>query len=698
MKILQTINALTMGGAQVIVLDLCRHLKAMKHSVMVVAFKDGPIGGQLRREGIGVEILPEGFFDFLAFNRLRSIVKRYRPDIIHSHLFRATFWARAVKKIGCDIPLITSVHGVETGGYHRLERKMAPFSDKLIFPSRHLADWYSAVIRPVPENRKLLIFPGVNIFSPAEKSTASDVLRLGALSRLHPVKGIDVLIQACSKLKACGLKFRLIIGGEGKERHKLEEMIQRVNIMEEAELVGSISDSRAFLSGLDIFVSPSREEAFGINICEAMERSLPVVASRVGGITEIIRHGIDGLLVEPDNPELLFRELYRLTIDRHLRAKLGEAARRRVNGSFDRLNCLKKHIALYRGLSCAHRNIVHFAISSKELGGGERMALTLADSLKKRGWDISATCGGQPLESFFIKSGINAASASMKAGGFFFACKLLRDLRRTKTPLVSAHLNKASLFSAMARIFLDTRVLAHVHGLNRLSYYRRCDRLIAVSEAVCDHLVRQGMDPKKITVLPNQISGQPVSAIKEPGPPWIIAIPAKLHRNKGHEWALTGIEENIEQLSAMKVWCLGDGPCKEELKARFSRNRLEKVLVFWGFKQNLDLFYPKIHIVLLPSLGEGIPLVLLEAMKYGIPCIATRTGGIPEIIREGKNGFLIEPGNKQELVSALRKCMTPTLWKTLAEGARNFYAENNSFTTMIDRFEETLIDVSGNSC
>ena len=813
MKILQCINALTWGGAQTLLLDLCRFLRENGHEVRVVAFRDGPLGEMLRRSGIDVEILGEIFLDLAAFLRLRRIVNDWRPDIVHSHLFRATFWARLAVGKKRDPALITSVHGFESEGFHFLERLMAGFSRRMVFPSRFLEDWYSRNIRALPPGRQIIIHPGAAIQAKSCSHVPGNPPVIGTLARLHPVKGLDTLIEAAGRLKRKGLAFRLEFGGEGKELPRLKKSIEAQGLSDRTHFVGTISSRSAFLEKLDIFVAPSREEAFGISICEAMERGIPVVASSVGGIPEVVVDGIScaswgnggdggdggsgsggvgdksvegggggvedgrgagdcgrgtgdggrgagdgengrdggggsggvggksvegegggvegsrgggdgvsvarvvstvnvvnvanvanivngesagstgsgrsGRLVPVDDSLALSVALEELLLDPAERRRMGLAGRARVEAEFSRANAVRMHLDMYARLAPERRRL-HMAISSGGLGGGERVAISLAETLARRGWRITFTCAGKHLADQLEAVGATGSIASLKAGGFFFFFRLWRDLTRNRFRLVSAHLNRAALTAGMLARIMPLFVAAHVHGLNRAVYYKNCRRLIAVSSAVREHLIVQGIDPEAVTLLSNSIPFPPISIDRRPGPPWTIAIAAKLHANKGHAWALAALEAHVSTLPEFRIWILGDGPERKSLEERFCNGPLGKRLVFWGFRADMDRFYPDIHIALLGSLGEGIPISLLEAMRWGIPCLATRVGGIPEVVTDGVNGLLVQPNDGEGLVAALRRATEPAFWQILSNGAKGQFLEKNRFEDMLEQFLNVL--------
>lgn len=673
--------------------DLAVALARAGHQVTVAAFKNGIHAARLADHEIPVQILGENMLDLGGFYALNNLIRAFNPDIIHSHLFRATFWAR-LALLNSSASLVTSIHGYESPHFHTIEKRMAGISDFTVFPSRHLQNWYCSAIKNIDEQKRSVIYPGTGIsdLDVCDRKCRSGPILIGALSRLHNVKGLDVLLVACAILRKRGIDFKLVIAGEGSEKAFLGALVQRLSLQNRVHFVGSISSLKSFLESLDVFAAPSREEAFGINICEAMERGLPIVASAVGGIKEIVRRDFDGILFEVGDPLSAADALGKLCMNRECRMRCGANARKRILESFHREDAILKHYEIYARLTERKTRKIHFAVSSNEMGGGEKMAYTLAVALKSHGWEVTATCGGDPLLSALKMAGIKTDSASMKAGGIFFAVKLLKNLIQQGQSLISAHLNRASMICGMLKKIVPLKVIAHVHGLNKIAYYNGSDRLIAVSHAVEKHLAAQNADPEKVVTIANCIPEKVKRFVRRPGPPWIIAVTAKMHRNKGHYWALEAMEKHADFLPRFEVWLLGDGPERENLEKRFKSGKLKERIRFFGFQNDLDKYYPFIHYILLPSFGEGIPLSILEAMSRGIPSIATRIGGIPEIVDDDLNGILIEPCDEDGLSNALKRALENSVWQRLSEGAIGNFNRKNDFEKMIAGFETICSD------
>jgi colanic acid/amylovoran biosynthesis glycosyltransferase len=173
--------------------------------------------------------------------------------------------------------------------------------------------------------------------------TADGPLRIVAIGTLHEVKGQAHLIDACRRLAERGIDFTCRFIGEGPDRDALAARIERSGLTDRVQLVGRMTSDgvAAELAAADVLVAPSvptrggKREGIPVVLMEAMATGLPVVASRLSGIPELVTDGVDGLLVPPGDDEALAQALERLAADRALRRRLGGAGRATVLRDFD---------------------------------------------------------------------------------------------------------------------------------------------------------------------------------------------------------------------------------------------------------------------------------------------------------------------------------------------------------------------------
>ena len=147
---------------------------------------------------------------------------------------------------------------------------------------------------------------------------------IGTIAELHPIKQHDLAIKAVAKVAATHPKLRYLIIGGGEEESRLQSLIQDLQMEDHIYLLGSIQEAARLLKAFDIFLLASRSEAYGYVIAEAGLAELPVVASRVGGITDIIDDTRNGLLASPDSETEFVDALSKLVADKELRHRLGK--------------------------------------------------------------------------------------------------------------------------------------------------------------------------------------------------------------------------------------------------------------------------------------------------------------------------------------------------------------------------------------
>ncbi|MCL6604308.1 MAG: glycosyltransferase family 4 protein [Paenibacillus sp.] len=272
--------------------------------------------------------------DYLWWTRLR-LNKPY--DLIHAHHPIAGL---AMKKVFPDVPLIQTLHSsyerelilngaiTENGLEHQflvsIYRELEHVSERLMTVSRSFAEYLSPYIA---EPSRIGVIPNgfdEKRFKPV--SHDNSIPQLVTVTRLVPAKGIDVLIKACAELKKRGHEYVLHIIGDGPSRTELENLAQSLGIYNETIFYGYTLHPEEFMPFFDIFVLPSRAEAFGSVFAEAALSCLALVGTNVGGIPEQIEDGVNGLLVNPDDELALADALEKVIADPSYRYELSRSA------------------------------------------------------------------------------------------------------------------------------------------------------------------------------------------------------------------------------------------------------------------------------------------------------------------------------------------------------------------------------------
>lgn len=328
MRVALVTTGLGYGGAERIVEALAQDLAARGDDVLVVATtRGGPIADALLARGIPVEVLGLRHpLDARVALALRRSLRRHRVELVHSHLAVADIAAALATRRLSDLTLVSTVHnpGVELS-----RRKRAAWRLALRCFHRVLAVSEDTRARLPPRLAVTVVHPSLVVAPlPAEaRAHARASLGVGpdeplvvSVGRLSRVKGFDLLPRTRALVRTPGLRFVLI--GEGPERRALQGR--------GVELWGERDDAATLLAAADVVLCPSRSEGFPQVPLQAAAAGVPVVATRVGGQPEVVLGGETGLLVEAEDPGALASAVDRLFAEPDLRARLGEAARRRL--------------------------------------------------------------------------------------------------------------------------------------------------------------------------------------------------------------------------------------------------------------------------------------------------------------------------------------------------------------------------------
>lgn len=288
---------------------------------------------------------PWGYF--LNVPKMASVLKRISPDMIHVHYASGygtlTSLATSRKFIlsawGSDIFDIPQRSLIYRFFVRRALRKAYAVTAASLALG-HATDMEVKGAKPV-----YLVPFGVDVgeFSPRFQRLASDTVKIGVVKSLEATYGIDILVRAFAQVydraRKLGIqkKLKLIIVGKGSQQPLLQSMVYSLGIETQTEFKGSIPHSQVpkLLSELDVFVAPSRSESFGVALVEASACGIPVIATRVGGIPEVIDHEVTGLIINSEEVDELTEALWRLIMDESLRVRMGNAGREKALREFN---------------------------------------------------------------------------------------------------------------------------------------------------------------------------------------------------------------------------------------------------------------------------------------------------------------------------------------------------------------------------
>ena len=333
----------------------------------VILLNEGRLEEEIDALGIPVRVFPESRWG--SGKIFRELVREFKQSnihIIHTHKYKDTILAAPAAKL-CAIPhVVRTVHGLrepfqglqslKMGLYKAIERIVHRYYvDAIIAVSSQIERTYKAEGERfrVTCIRNGIDLDGRSILTDRwrtrkELGIDSETCLIGTIGRLTPVKGIPYLLEAARMLLLQGANVKVLVVGEGSIRSDLMTQTRDLRISKDVVFLGHREDTDALLQALDIFALPSLSEGIPMALLEAMAASRAVVASRVGGVPEIVEDGTEGFLVESMDVHGLAEKCLRLIQSPELAQKMGQAARARVERNFSAESMAHQVALLYR--------------------------------------------------------------------------------------------------------------------------------------------------------------------------------------------------------------------------------------------------------------------------------------------------------------------------------------------------------------
>lgn len=357
--VVHVIDQLPPDGAERLLADVLRHRSRNYRFSVVCLIRGGQLEQEIRNMGVPVVVLGRsGKYSLGLLWRLTRWLRRERADIVHTHLFTADAYGRVAAQFAGARGVYTTVHSTNIwkGRLHRtVDWLLARVSTRVIAVSGIVAQ----VLRNhgrIPASRVVVIENGIDLlrFSGAtgegvraEFDVPDAVPLIGLVGRLHPAKGHADLLCALAQLNTEGIKMRSLLVGSGELHDEIAADVERRGLRNQVTLTGQRADIPRLLAALDVLVMPSRWEGLPITLLEAMAMGKPVVATKVGGIPDVVTDGQEGLLVPAGDVESLTNALRRMVTDAGLRQRCGERARATLLARYDVRRTAQAYESLY---------------------------------------------------------------------------------------------------------------------------------------------------------------------------------------------------------------------------------------------------------------------------------------------------------------------------------------------------------------
>jgi glycosyltransferase involved in cell wall biosynthesis len=359
-------HTLNPGGTERLAVDMALAFRS-RYQVQVICLDEpGLWAGELRAQGIPVHCLwRQDGFDPGVVARLAARLRSDRVDLVHAHQCTPWFYAALARLLHGRPRLLLEEHG----RFHpEISKSLRILVNRLLI--RRLTHMFVAVSSDIRE--RLVTYEGlardtirvvyngtrpVPTLAPGDRAAlrrelgySGDDFVIGAIGRLDPIKNLPLLVRAFGILRQRHRNLRLLIVGEGPERHRIEALVRECGLASSVQLTGFRNDTRRLMGAIDLFAMASFSEGTSMAILEAMSAGLPIVVSAVGGNPEVIRHGQTGLLFPSDDVDALVEAIDRLCADSVLRQGFSGAVQEDFGARFSFDAMIDSYARIYREL------------------------------------------------------------------------------------------------------------------------------------------------------------------------------------------------------------------------------------------------------------------------------------------------------------------------------------------------------------
>jgi glycosyltransferase involved in cell wall biosynthesis len=453
-RVLRVIARLNVGGPALHVAYLSNELDARGYETRLVAGRVGPGEGSMEyvaeERGIDVRFVDalqreiEPFADLRAAFRLRRMIRQWRPDVLHTHTAKAGAVGRVAAILsGSARPqvVVHTFHGHVLRGYfgrvkammfRRLETILARSTDALIAVSSEVrddlvrlgvasADRITVIRLGLDLDARLQVTGGGGADVRARLDIDPTTFVVGWFGRMTEIKRVDRLLGAFAQLRSLGVDSHLLLVGDGPLREELQELVERLGVAREVHFVGFQDDIGSYLQAADAVALSSANEGTPVTLIEASAAGLPVVATDVGGVRDVVLDGVTGYLAPEGDEATIAERLRDLARDPGLRRRMGAAGERHVRATYSVPRLVDEVDALYRELlELPPHRFVHGAVEepvppalarrparagrdrlrvlllsqyfAPEIGATQSRMQAFAEYLAARGHDVTVIC------------------------------------------------------------------------------------------------------------------------------------------------------------------------------------------------------------------------------------------------------------------------------------------------------------------
>ena len=373
MRVVHIIKVTRISGAERHLLLLLSGLiqRGVDARLVILVERDNPMDYMLaeaRNRAIPITRLTiRRDYDLALLWQLRALLRDQKPDLVHTHLVHADLFGYVAARAAGVRRVISSRHNDDQFRYRprwrRIHRRLWRWYAGGIAISESIKR-FAIEVEGAPAEKITVVHYGIDFAwlndddveaarqkLRAELGLERDALILGMVCRLVEQKGVPYALEAVRRIKKKYPRARLVIAGDGEKADELRRLTSALGIADRVHWLGWRSDAAELMAAFDLLLVPSLGEGFGLVLLEAMARRVPVIASRVGAIPEVIAHGETGILIEPRDVDALAQAMARLLDDRALRKYMGLLGAARLEERFSVERMVEGTIAVYQRIA-----------------------------------------------------------------------------------------------------------------------------------------------------------------------------------------------------------------------------------------------------------------------------------------------------------------------------------------------------------
>ena len=698
-------------------LSLLAHADRSRFEFIVASlFGEGPLNEQVKSLGVryyNLKLKNPLLFPF----RLYRLMNREQVVIVQIYGITADTVIRPLAKLFGAKVLISSIRSAGGPG-----KRIRSYLSQLV--SSQVDLWISNSVagkndtiakREAPKDKIVVIPNGIDISAfrrVQAKELESLRVRFGihantfvvlTVANLRPMKRHQDILQAIPLLRERGItNLQFCFVGADRSNGRIRDLAQELGVLDQVVFAGFQDDLVPFYSIADLFLLPSEWEGLPGSIMEAMAFGLPIVASNVGGIPELIQDNQEGLLIPAKSPPAIAQAVAELHANASERQRLGGNAKKRLVDKF-RLetmidNLQRTYTWALEGAKkpnkrrptrilrvIARLNIGGPAIQAvcltAELNSGDYRTMLAVGVVGKNEGDMSYLAEQQGVEPVVIQE----MGREIHWWDDLIALKrLVKIIRNYKPDIVHTHTAKAGTLGRLAAVITKVPIRVHTfHGHvfdgyfspRTTRFFIRIERLlahythriIAISQSQKKDLSARYhiAFPKRFSVVPLGLDLDRLLCLSSNGAKGdsafnlnpddlVVSIIGRLVPIKNHQLFLSSARLLVQQFGAnVRFLVVGDGELRSTLEQQTVQLGLSDHVHFVGWQADVTKVYQASDIVVLTSLNEGTPVSIIEAMAAAKPVVATAVGGVADVVANGNTGFIVPSNDVQALTDKI---------------------------------------------